>query len=74
LSMIGIYEGLISRMTGGRCGLYGSCCEYSKEGIEVYGGFKGGYMGVKGILKWDGFDEGGFDGVGLKKEKDRDDD
>ena len=43
--------------------------EYTKEAIEVYGAFKGGYMGVKRILKCHPFHEGGFDPVPLKKDK-----
>ncbi len=37
--------------------------------MEQDGGVKGVYVGVGGIVKCDGLDKGGFDGVGLKKDK-----
>lgn len=48
-------------MTPPTCRFYPTCSEYTKEAIEVYGAFKGGYMGVKRILKCHPFHEGGFD-------------
>lgn len=54
-------------MTPPTCRFYPTCSEYTKEAIEVYGAFKGGYMGVKRILKCHPFHEGGFDPVPLKK-------
>ena len=53
-------------MTPPTCRFYPTCSEYTKEAIEVYGAFKGGYMGVKRILKCHPFHEGGFDPVPLK--------
>lgn len=67
LSIIRIYQRFISPMTPPTCRFYPTCSEYTKEAIEVYGAFKGGYMGVKRILKCHPFHEGGFDPVPLKK-------
>ena len=69
LSIIRIYQRFISPMTPPTCRFYPTCSEYTKEAIEVYGAFKGGYMGVKRILKCHPFHEGGFDPVHLKKDK-----
>ena len=69
LSIIRIYQRFISPMTPPTCRFYPTCSEYTKEAIEVYGAFKGGYMGVKRILKCHPFHEGGFDPVPLKKDK-----
>ena len=68
LSIIRIYQRFISPMTPPTCRFYPTCSEYTKEAIEVYGAFKGGYMGVKRILKCHPFHEGGFDPVPLKKD------
>lgn len=67
LSIIRFYQRFISPMTPPTCRFYPTCSEYTKEAIEVYGAFKGGYMGVKRILKCHPFHEGGFDPVPLKK-------
>lgn len=69
LSIIRFYQRFISPMTPPTCRFYPTCSEYTKEAIEVYGAFKGGYMGVKRILKCHPFHEGGFDPVPLKKDK-----
>ena len=61
LSIIRFYQRFISPMTPPTCRFYPTCSEYTKEAIEVYGAFKGGYMGVKRILKCHPFHEGGYD-------------
>ncbi|QJI71086.1 membrane protein insertion efficiency factor YidD [Staphylococcus haemolyticus] len=69
--MIHIYQRYISPMTPPTCRFYPTCSEYTREAIEVYGPFKGGYMGIRRILKCHPLHKGGFDPVPLKKDKHR---
>ncbi|MGW9857618.1 uncharacterized protein ACUXIR_002093 [Staphylococcus hominis] len=69
LGIIRFYQRFISPMTPPTCRFYPTCSEYTKEAIEVYGALKGGYMGIKRILKCHPLHKGGFDPVPLKNDK-----
>jgi putative membrane protein insertion efficiency factor len=68
LFIIYIYQKFISPLTPATCRFYPTCSAYTKEAIEVYGPFKGGWLGLKRILKCHPFHKSGFDPVPLKKE------
>lgn len=67
LGIIHIYQRYISPMTPPTCRFYPTCSEYTREAIEVYGPLKGGYMGIRRILKCHPLHKGGFDPVPLKR-------
>ena len=46
-----------------------SCSQYMKEAIEEYGSFKGGWLGIKRILRCHPFGGKGYDPVPIKKNK-----
>ncbi|MDT3959987.1 membrane protein insertion efficiency factor YidD [Staphylococcus kloosii] len=69
LFIIYIYQKFISPLTPATCRFYPTCSSYTKEAIEVYGPFKGGWLGLKRILKCHPFHKSGFDPVPLKKEQ-----
>ena len=48
---------------GIKCKYYPTCSEYSKQAIIKYGILKGGFLGLKRILKCHPFHPGGYDPV-----------
>ncbi|BBK27868.1 membrane protein insertion efficiency factor YidD [Staphylococcus arlettae] len=67
LGVIYLYQNFISPLTPPTCRFYPTCSAYTKEAIEVYGAFKGSWLGIKRILKCHPLHKGGFDPVPLKK-------
>ncbi|WP_210128069.1 membrane protein insertion efficiency factor YidD [Staphylococcus sp. GDX8P114P-2] len=67
LGVIYLYQNFISPLTPPTCRFYPTCSAYTKEAVEVYGAFKGSWLGIKRILKCHPLHKGGFDPVPLKK-------
>lgn len=62
LKLINIYQS-ISKHTPPVCRFYPTCSEYMKQAIQKYGVLKGGFLGIKRILKCHPFHPGGYDPV-----------
>lgn len=62
IKMINLYQ-FFSKMTPPVCRFYPTCSEYMKQAVNKYGLIKGGYLGIKRILKCHPFHEGGYDPV-----------
>lgn len=45
------------------CIYYPSCSQYTYEAIEKYGILKGSWLGIKRILRCNGFAKGGYDPI-----------
>ncbi|MGY0395190.1 MULTISPECIES: membrane protein insertion efficiency factor YidD [unclassified Fusobacterium] len=69
LLLIKFYQKYISIFLGKNCRFYPTCSAYTYEAIERFGIIKGGYLGVRRILKCHPFHPGGYDPVPEKKEK-----
>jgi len=63
LSLIKIYQKLISPIFGKKCRFYPSCSAYTAEAVEKYGTVRGCFLGFKRIIKCHPFNPGGFDPV-----------
>ncbi len=62
IKLINIYQ-MISKLTPPVCRFYPTCSEYMKQAIIKYGIIKGGFLGIKRILRCHPFNEGGYDPV-----------
>ncbi len=61
---IDLYKKYISPIfhnLGFDCKFYPTCSTYTRQAIEKYGVIKGGFLGLKRILKCNPFSKGGYD-------------
>jgi putative membrane protein insertion efficiency factor len=63
ISLIKAYKLLLSPFLGQNCRFYPGCANYTAEAVEVHGVIKGGYLGVRRILKCQPMHAGGYDPV-----------
>ena len=64
--LIKIYQKTISPIFQGlgfNCKFYPNCSEYMKQAIARYGILKGGFLGMRRILRCNPFAKGGYDPV-----------
>lgn len=67
LWIIRAYQLAISPMLGPRCRFYPSCSCYAHTAIERYGVLRGGWLGLRRLLRCHPFREGGYDPVPDKR-------
>ena len=63
LACIRFYQMLVSPWVGPCCRFHPSCSSYAYAAIERYGVLRGGWLGLKRILKCHPFHPGGVDPV-----------
>lgn len=68
LYLITFYQKYISPCFPRVCRFTPTCSAYCYEAIERFGLIKGGYLGIKRILRCNPFNEGGHDPVPLRKD------
>ena len=61
------YQLGVSPLLGPRCRFYPSCSCYAHTAIERYGVLRGGWLGLKRLLRCHPFREGGYDPVPDKR-------
>ncbi|MCA1633320.1 MAG: membrane protein insertion efficiency factor YidD [Acidobacteria bacterium] len=57
------YKANISPLLPPACRFVPTCSEYTLEAVEKYGALRGGWMGVRRLLKCHPFHPGGYDPV-----------
>lgn len=63
LIAIRAYQITLSPMLGPRCRFYPSCSHYAHGAIARHGVLRGGYLGIRRILRCHPFNPGGYDPV-----------
>jgi len=63
LSVIKFYRNWISPGLRPRCRFYPTCSEYMMTAVERYGALKGGWLGLKRLLRCQPLCKGGYDPV-----------
>ncbi|MGL4791711.1 MAG: membrane protein insertion efficiency factor YidD [Anaerotignaceae bacterium] len=63
LLLISFYQQAISPHKTPCCRFIPTCSHYTYEAVMKYGALKGGYLGVRRILKCHPFHKGGYDPV-----------
>ena len=61
--LIALYKKFISPLLPPACRFHPTCSQYCSEALEVHGFFKGGWLGMKRILRCNPFFKGGHDPV-----------
>ena len=67
LRIIRFYREKISPHKPPMCRYYPTCSQYATEAIEVHGAFKGTFLAIKRLLKYNPLFPGGVDLVPPKK-------
>ena len=63
LSLLRLYQRAISPPMSPSCRFVPSCSEYTYQAISKYGVIKGGWLGLKRLLRCHPFHPGGYDPV-----------
>ncbi|GAB6039935.1 membrane protein insertion efficiency factor YidD [Endothiovibrio diazotrophicus] len=65
--LIRAYQYLLSPFIGQHCRFHPSCSNYTLEAIQTHGALRGGWLGLRRLLRCHPWHPGGFDPVPDKK-------
>ncbi|MFT3792118.1 MAG: membrane protein insertion efficiency factor YidD [Rudaea sp.] len=63
LTLIRLYQRLLSPLLGSRCRFHPNCSEYARTAVARFGAVRGGALAIRRILRCQPFSEGGIDEV-----------
>jgi putative membrane protein insertion efficiency factor len=63
LALLKVYRLAISPFLGRNCRFHPSCSVYAIEAVERHGALKGGWLGLRRILRCHPWNPGGYDPV-----------
>ena len=63
VAILRFYKWMVSPLLPSACRYYPSCSEYMRQAVEKHGVARGGWMGVKRLLRCHPFHSGGLDPV-----------
>jgi uncharacterized protein len=63
ITLLRFYKASVSPLLPPACRFIPTCSEYALEAIERYGALRGGWMGLRRLLRCHPFHPGGFDPV-----------
>ncbi|PSJ23453.1 membrane protein insertion efficiency factor YidD [Halomonas sp. ND22Bw] len=63
LGLVKAYQLILSPLLGPRCRYWPSCSHYTAEALKVHGPFRGGWLGLRRLLRCHPGAEGGIDPV-----------
>ena len=63
LALVRFYQRFISPALPPSCRFTPTCSQYTYEAVERYGVLKGGWLGVKRVVRCNPFNPGGYDPV-----------
>ena len=63
MALIRLYQNTLSRVLPPACRFYPSCSHYTYEAIDRYGFWRGGWLGIKRVVRCHPFNPGGYDPV-----------
>jgi len=63
VGLLRFYKAAVSPLLPPSCRFVPTCSEYAREAVERYGALRGGWMGLRRLLRCHPFHTGGYDPV-----------
>lgn len=63
VALLRSYKAVVSPLLPPACRFVPTCSEYAMEAVQKYGALRGGWMGIRRLLRCHPFHPGGFDPV-----------